>query len=228
MRKSARGFTLVELLVVIAIIGILASMLMPVLSIMVEKARRTHCLNNLKQIGNGLLMYAGDYNDMLPVATVGNGEGEGATLADPMKSLSLLYPNFIPDPRIFTCRSTGDSMSDLEPGDTFLPRPETDDPVTDRRICSYGYDCDKTLRSVINPAAVAVVADAPAIENGVTVAHRNCPAHHDAGQNVLYLDGHVEFRTSVYAGSRGDNIYEKNTLVNPTDDSFVRQLVTPE
>jgi len=226
-RRSVRGFTLIELLVVISVIGILASMLMPVITMVMERARRVHCLNNLKQIGNGLLMYASDFQDRLPVAGA-TGDEEEALVVDPMTSLSLLYPNYIPDPRLFTCRSTDDCADDLMPGDTLLPRPDVGETTLSKRVCSYGYDCDQTFRQGTNPAAMAIVADAPATRDGVTCSTENCPAHKGDGQNVLYLDGHAEFRTSVNAGFRGDNIYSKDGTGEPEEDSFARQIIALE
>ncbi len=66
IRRRTAGFSLVELLVVIGIIGVLVSLILPLISHVRRHARQTVCLGNLHQIGIGIASYAMDNDGSIP------------------------------------------------------------------------------------------------------------------------------------------------------------------
>ncbi len=113
--RSRDAFTLIELLVVIAIIAILASMLLPAIAGAKEKASRTHCVNNNRQLALAMQMYALDNGDYMPWPNWENQQRGwlyqpvGGRAPDPLKTNELqyieagLYFPYLKERKIYSC-----------------------------------------------------------------------------------------------------------------------------
>jgi len=109
MEKS-RGFTLIELLVVIAIIAVLMAILMPTLNRAREQGKRAACLNNLRQLTLGWILYADDNDDRIVQANTGRNDawvrwpGYGASEQEQIDNIrsGLLY-TYCPEVKLYKC-----------------------------------------------------------------------------------------------------------------------------
>ena len=106
--RRHRGFTLVELLVVIAIIGILIALLLPAVQAAREAARRTQCLNNLKQVGLALHNYHTTHNT-LPPGGMSDNELSYVVMLLPYLEQKPLYDRFDFTTGTYYIRPTGSS-----------------------------------------------------------------------------------------------------------------------
>jgi prepilin-type N-terminal cleavage/methylation domain-containing protein/prepilin-type processing-associated H-X9-DG protein len=182
------GFTLIELLVVIAIIAILAAILFPVFARARSKARQNSCLSNIKQLNLGVLMYAQDYDDMLP-----------RTYFVPSSTYILWTAVILPyvnNTQIYHCPET----SEVE-----WPATTADASRSDLSI-GYSYDASNTncpLAGIRQPAQAIMLADSNGYQwrgtNAIVSSTSSWtinPRHNETA-NLGFVDGHAK----AYAGN---------------------------
>ena len=207
-----RGFTLIELLVVIAIIAILAAILFPVFARARENARKSSCASNLKQLASAFMMYAQDYDEVLPSYRMGN--------FDPACRIQWWHQTepYVKNGLVFRCPSTraavptdpspghgsygcnlnhvslcGSSISMAkikQPADTLLLADAAGDGCHCNGIPVDGIETDGfpcTYCPVCGPGCASVAGNTTAISS-----------RHMEGANVAFADGHVKWlRQSV-------------------------------
>jgi prepilin-type N-terminal cleavage/methylation domain-containing protein/prepilin-type processing-associated H-X9-DG protein len=199
---TRRGFTLIELLVVIAIIAILAAILFPVFARAREKARQTSCLSNMKQLDLGSLMYAQDYDEVLPGPQL-----SGISCNAPHNGMMWqggIFP-YVKSAQLFVCPSKAGNW-----GMCGNASPAAQALVPD---CNYGINCKAVGGAGVKMATIQMPASMFYIGEGLNSGNwfrpfenANCdgPAPnnvwtqslcdiHNGGLNVAFADGHAKW-----------------------------------
>ena len=147
-----RGFTLIELLVVIAIIAILAAILFPVFARAREKARQASCTSNVKQIMLGVIMYAQDYDEMLP----GRRKGTVGTPTFNCGANWALWPElitpYVKNTQLFICPSNAGARGYGWNYQNFGYFSGTS---------GYSSTCGRAMAQVTQPAETIIIGDNP-------------------------------------------------------------------
>ncbi|NOZ64654.1 MAG: type II secretion system protein [Caldiserica bacterium] len=172
MRRGVRyGFTLIELLVVMAIIVTLAGILTPALLRAREQGRRVVCVNNLRQIGLAMRLYAEDFDGYYPYS---------------LQEYTQLYNlKYINTPRTFWCPSDYDSP----PNNITTSNIENSYQLRDNQVASRVKD--SLIPGLGGSSTIRIGWDL------TPVGRRN---HGKDGGNILFMDGSVRWYRFGNAG----------------------------
>jgi len=215
-KKSLRGFTFIELLVVIIVIGILFSIGFPVYSGVLERAKITKDMNNLRQLGLGMQTYLNDNDQVLPASITWPG-----TIAAP-----VLYPKYVSNRRVFQSPfdPRSPSESDTAPGTV----PVSYSINTNMYAAAPGIN--RNMTSVVSPASAILMApkytgdptansswagvanNAPDLPAGGAAANTRGTHSNGTRINALFCDSHTESLTFGPASVLGSF---KDTVSDP-------------
>jgi prepilin-type N-terminal cleavage/methylation domain-containing protein/prepilin-type processing-associated H-X9-DG protein len=202
---TRRGFTLIEVLVVMAIIGILVAITFPMFFTAREAARRRVCMNNLRQVGMAIQMYAGDHGGWTPpvprgeagramydVMCVLDGDDEVKSRFGIDYTVADVLMDYTGDRSIFRCPS-------------YAPSEMYDKCVREQYVytaagCSinWGHREDPHYG---DPSRAWLACDVRGEVWGTNHTFRNWAELYYV--NVLYLDGHVRGQLKARPGTPG-------------------------
>ncbi|GEM_PF-4187773 len=182
MKKS---FTLIELLVVIAIIGLLAAILIPTITTAMEKGKRTTCTSNLKEIGTGLIMYAGNYDGKFPDVPAYCGPDDDRKELTDYKGtecvLNALYWTTLPNAKLYVCPTTG--LSAEKSSKKFLTYGDVSANKDKDRNISYAF-CSGMMQGnsdIYGNPDSGIAADFTGVDGYEKNASKRQPNHKDFG-----------------------------------------------
>ncbi|MBI5833207.1 MAG: type II secretion system protein [Armatimonadetes bacterium] len=199
-RTRGGGFTLIELLVVISIISILASMMFPAFAKARNKAEAIVCTSNMSQLGKAFMMYAMDYDHIMPDqprTTFENSFQKLGYCVDDWTTHSCwangLYP-YVKSYEVYICK------------DTIGEAPGNNSSVPPLSYIMNGCVAGKMMDAAPNPSGICLLYDwcfdatwcainpspDPQAPGSYVRAFYNGQANHDERLNLLYLDGHAK------------------------------------